>query len=40
MADTMLPKTLILSSCVVTLPSDGTAGLFLRISRGAVWRGF
>src|SRR5262249_62085430 len=40
MADTMFPKTLIFSSCVVALRSRGTAGLFVRISRGALWRGF
>src|SRR5262249_21608829 len=40
MADTMFPKTLIFSSCVVALRSRGTAGLFVRISRGAMWRGF
>src|SRR5215472_10361109 len=40
MADTMLPKTLILSSCVVALRSHGIAGWFARMSRGAMWRGF
>src|SRR5262249_19089874 len=35
MADTIFPKTLILSSCVVAFPSHRTAGLLLRISRGA-----
>src|SRR5262249_60644653 len=40
MADTMLPKTLILSSCVVALRSHGIAGWFVRMSRGAVRRGF
>jgi hypothetical protein len=28
MADTMLPKTLIFSSCVVAIRSHGAAGLF------------
>jgi hypothetical protein len=36
----MFPKTLIFSSCVVALRSHGTTGVFLRISRGALWRGF
>jgi hypothetical protein len=36
----MLPKTLIFSSCVVAIRAHGTAGLFLHISHGALWRGF
>jgi hypothetical protein len=36
----MLPKTLMFSSCVVAIRAHGIAGLFLRISRGALWRGF
>src|SRR5262245_59591239 len=42
MADTMLPKTLIFSSCLSLplAPSAPAAGSLLRISLGALWRGF